>query len=192
MYINMEEHLDSHENAPVAQPSSMIAGQNQTGQVQVAADAQNDQIVTWEASEFIQYDKGFEWYVTVFCLGVILAIGMYFFIDIIGSVVVMFMAIGLIVYGKFKPRNLRYTVSSHGISIGENDYSYSEFRSFSLAASEGVNSILLVPMQRFMVPVTIYLAPENVQQVIQVLSQHLPNQQREPDLLDKVTAFLRF
>ncbi len=186
----MKEHIDSHQNAPVAQLQEIAPAQDTT--VQVSADTLDDEIITWEASEFAQYDKSVGWFIVVFSVGLIISIGMFFVVDLMSASVVLFMTIALIIYAKFKPRSLRYTISRHGISVGDSDYRFSAFRSFSIMSNEGLNSIFLVPMERFKVPITMYMAPENQEQIINTLSIYLPNQQRQPDLLDRVTSKLRF
>ena len=160
-------------------------------QVQVAPVAQEDGSISWDASEHIDYDNGKSWTLYMAIGGAFLATGVYFVVDLLSAIVIVLLLSGILFYSKLKPRNVRYVISDAGISIGGLDYRYSEFRSFSFNEDNGITSIFLLPMQRFMIPVTMYVAPENHDQVAELLAQHLPNQQRKPDFMDRLTAKLR-
>jgi len=150
-----------------------------------------DGLVVWEASEHVDYNNSGGWMALMILGGVILAGGIYILVDILSAIVVLMLLGGLLFYSRLKPKVLRYGVSEEGILVGDRSYDYSEFRSFSFNEEDGINSIFLVPMQRFMVPITMYVAPDNQDQIAEVLSQHLPNEQRSPDFMDRLTAKLR-
>jgi len=206
----MEEHQESHEQAPVSPPTTMTVGQTEGAQVQVAAapvpspvqtqlqpqqpvepSHMAEDIITWEASDHIDYDNGTKWMILMIVGGLALAAVIFILVDLMSAIVVLLFLGGIIFYSKLKPQNVRYTVSSHGISVGGREYRYTDFRSFSFNTEDGITSIFLVPLQRFMVPITMYVAPDNQDKIASVLAQHLPNKQRKPDFMDRLTAKLR-
>ena len=177
---------------PQQQPIQTVqVGADPKAQVQIAPAATDGNAISWEASEHIDYDNGASWMIYMAVGGAILATGVYFLVDLLSAIVIVLLLSGVVFYSKLKPQNVRYVVSGAGISVGGREYRYSDFRSFSVNENNGIRSIFLVPMQRFMIPITMYVAPENHEQVAALLAEHLPNQQRKPDFMDRLTSKLR-
>jgi hypothetical protein len=149
--------------------------------------------ISWTASEFIAHDKDMSWYMG---LGVSAAVLMLltFVItgDYISSVIVLIMIICFGIFAARKPRTLPYRVDEAGLHIDKKTYSYHELKSFSLIQEGGVRSIQLMPLKRFMPPISIYMDPADEEQIIDVLANYLPMEQREQELIEKLMRRLRF
>ena len=168
---------------------------NETSQIQPQnnSDKLDSDEISWEASEYIHHPKNPMWYV-VFIVGITAFMGGMFYVlrDILSLVVIGLMAISLLVFANRPPRVLRYRVTHEGIDVGERHYAFDSFRSFSVMHDGGVDSILVDPLQRFMPPITMYFAPEDGQQIVDILSLYLPHQDKQPDIVDQLARKLRF
>lgn len=149
--------------------------------------------ISWEASEYIHHEKNSQWFVIFAIVSVVLLVGMYLLLrDILSTFVIALMAIAVAVFAKREPKTLHYNVNNQGISIDDRKYSYESFRSFSLINEGAMESILLDPIQRFMPPLTLYFAPEDRDSVVDTLSDHLPYNERTPDIIDQFARKIRF
>lgn len=157
------------------------------------ASAAADDAIEWTASEFINHEKSSGWYLRLAVAAVAVAVGLFLITgDIITSAVVLVGAAFLGFYGARKPRQLRYRLDNHGISIGEKHFAYGEFRSFSVIPEGAFSSIMLMPLKRFAPTLSIYYAPEHEDEIAAVLSQQLPYQERQPDAVDRLMRKIRF
>ena len=112
--------------------------------------------------------------------------------DILGAIVILVIGLAFAVFGARKPMTIKYSLSEDGIHIGEKFYPYAAFKSFAIIEEGALDSIWLRPLKRFMQPVNIYYAPDDENTILDVLSNFLPLEAREPDLIERTARRLRF
>jgi hypothetical protein len=191
--------------APVAQPGEVVvspleASEQLTPEVteEAAVEPQEqyedgvEPAFQWQASEYVQHHKGAGWYI---------ALGLVFLVLIgiaavtqqwLSIAVLLVMAAAVGVYAHKPPRTLLYQLDEDGITIEERQYPYEQFRSFAVLQDESWHAIDLEPTQRFMPRLTVIFDSEDLDGIVEHLSLHLPRADREPDLVEKLTRYLRF
>lgn len=149
--------------------------------------------VTWTASEYIAHDKGPSWFIA---LGIILFVavaGIYFVTkDLVTPIGI---AVAGIIFGVFAarpPRVLEYTVDSRGIKIDQKFYSYAELKSFDIVDEGPLPAILLMPLKRFLPPITVFYDQREEDAILNVLGSYLPHQEQQPDAVDRLMRRIRF
>jgi hypothetical protein len=149
--------------------------------------------IRWTASEFIAHQKNGGWY-GILALGALVASVIVYLItkDIVSSVVILLAAVAFGVVAARQPRELGYQVDGQGLIIGNKEYAYGMFRSFSVIQEGAFASIVFVPLKRFAPLTTIYYDPADEDTIIGVISQHLPMQQRSNDVIDRLMWRIRF
>ena len=150
--------------------------------------------IEWTASEYVQHEKDARWYGALIVAGVVIT-ALTFFItrqDILATVTVFIAFIAIIVYAGRKPDTKHYAVHEKGVKVGDKEYAYSEFRSFSVVEEGAIDSIWLKPLKRFAPAVVIYFSPEDEEKIIDTLSVYLPHEDRELDAIDKFSKKVRF
>lgn len=149
--------------------------------------------IHWEASEYLHHRKDATWFL-LFGLFVVVLSGVIYVIldDVLSVVVIVLMAIALGLFANREPRILRYTLSDKGVTIGERKYSLDSFMSFSLMQEGAIASIQLEPSQRFVPPLTLYVATEDKDQIVSLLGGFLPYSERTPDIIDRLARKIRF
>lgn len=149
--------------------------------------------VSWSASEFVEHPKNVGWYGTLALAAVIVA-GLDYLLsrDLISVAVILFAAAIFGVYAGHKPRMQQYLLSEKGIQIGEKQYSFKSFKSFSVADEAGTANILFVPLGRFAPPLTVYVSLDMEAKVVDYLSLFLPFEQRRNDVVDGLLRRIRF
>jgi hypothetical protein len=165
----------------------------QPAQDPAAAGASPSQTISWTASEFIEIQKGAGWHIFFFA-GIIIISGLIFFFthDYIAPITIVLAAIIFVIITSKKPRELSYQLSDQGIQIGERLYKYEDFKSFDIGLEGGAKSINLLPLHRLMPEISMYFPPEQEAAIIDLLSIHLPHQERVEKAMDKVARKLRF
>jgi hypothetical protein len=149
--------------------------------------------VTWTAAEFIDHEKGQQWYITL-GIGTVVAIGVIYLLthDLITSAVIAIVAVMFGLFAARKPRKLEYTIDSEGVHIGGRFYPYGNFKSFSLVQEGPAHSVWLLPLKRFtpIIPLCFDLKDETA--VVDALSRTLPLENRDLDSIDKLMHRVRF
>ncbi len=156
--------------------------------------APDDQIdgFAWEASEYVAHSKSAAWYVGLLVIATILAAGLAWFRQWTGTALVAVMTFAVIVYSRKDPRTLEYAVDEQGIHINDKLHDYRLFKSYSLHPQVGWREIDFEPAKRFSQRLTVLCEEEDFNHIEEVLAQHLPRLDREPDFVEKLTRYVRF
>jgi hypothetical protein len=150
--------------------------------------------ISWTGSEFIAQHKTAVWYFGLAGF-ITLACVVIFFVSKKDILPVIFVAVMGILFGIIaskQPRQLQYIVDEHGISIGAQHYSFSDFKSFSLQHDGAIGYISLLPLHRLKPEISIYFAPEDEQRIFDTLAHFLPNEQREESTIDRLIKRIHF
>lgn len=158
----------------------------------VVAPTQNGEI-SWTASEFIAHEKNGSWFAMLIAGAIILGAVVFLITkEWISLIAIAVLAAAIGVFGAVKPRELRYSLSQDGITVGEKHFAYSVFRSFAVLDDGAMVSIQLLPQKRFMVPISVYLDPAQADDIIDAIGEYLPFEHRERDLTDRLSSRFRF
>jgi len=149
--------------------------------------------VAWTASEFISHEKGPGWYMAFGLVTALLTFITFILTrEVISTVVIIIAALAFGVFAGRQPRTLPYRVDSAGVHINEKTYGYEQFKSFALFQEGGIRSLSLLPMKRFMPPISLYFDPADEDKIASALSKYLPFEAREQDFTDRLMRHLRF
>ena len=146
----------------------------------------------WQASEYVQHHKGAGWYMALGGVVLVLLAVAVFTQQWLSIAVFLVMAAAVVVYAHKPPRVLLYQLDSKGIIIEGKPYAYSQFRSFGVLPDLSWHTIDLEPTQRFMPRLTIIFDENDFDSIVNHLSLHLPRTDRQPDLVERLTRYLRF
>ncbi|MDQ3064764.1 MAG: hypothetical protein M3Q36_00645 [bacterium] len=154
---------------------------------------QDNMRAEWTASEFIASPKNSGWFgiLAAASLG-LTAIVFLVTRDLISTVVTPILGVLLGVFAARQPRTLQYRIDNHGIYAGERFYSYGSFKSFSIAHDQAMGYISLMPLKRFMPPLSIHYEPKDEDQIASALADYLPYEEHKTDLVDSLTRKFRF
>ena len=158
-----------------------------------AVPSSNVQPVSWTASEYIDHQKGAGWYLLLLVGGALIAGVLYLLTrDIVSSVIVLIAVIILAVFAARKPRTLQYQVDDTGVTIGPKLYQYGLFKAFWVSDDTAVGSITLLPLKRFMPPITLYYDNKDEDSIVEVIGSFLPLEQDHKDHVDRLMHRIRF
>ena len=150
-------------------------------------------LVQWQASEFVDHQKSASWFIPLIAAIFLASCVIYLLTrDILATLVVALGGVAFGVYARQSPRTLTYSLMPTSLKIGDKSYSYDDFRTFSILQEGALFSILLQPVRRLMPPITIYFDPEDGEKIFDTLAAHLPHQEQEQDLVERMMRKIRF
>lgn len=164
-----------------------------TPESQILADVPTpSESISWRAPEFEFNEKKVGWYlllVLVFAalVGVAVLTKQWLSIGVLAA-----MTAAVAVYAGRKPRELDYIIDETGITIERKHYGFDQFQSFALIHHDNWEEVDLDPVKRFMPRITISLDEQKDEAILATLSNHLPEIDREPDLVERITRRLKF
>ena len=147
--------------------------------------------VSWEAQEYIEYDRNVWWYICLFAVGIGLCVLSFFlgWWSFIALIVVCVIAI--LVTSIRPPRKIKYTLDKTGLTEGGKLHKYDEFRAFGILKEGSHFSAILIPKKRFALQVKVYFPGDSGEAIVDALGARLPMEEVKLDLLDKIVNFLR-
>jgi hypothetical protein len=180
------------EAAPEPEPEPEPGSLNDMTPEELEEARANEVAFSWQASEYVHHHKGVGWYAglagAIAVLILILALLRYW----LQIAVFVAMGIAIFVYAKKPPRTLMYELTPKGITIEGKQYPFSNFRSFGVLKDEEYHTIDLEPVKRFSPRINILFNPDDLESIVGHLELHLPRTDREPDIIEKASRYLRF
>ncbi len=167
---------------------------SETTQKSDPAQSAGKEAFSWEASEYVDHEKSFGWYAVLAGVATVVA-ALVFIItqgDLMTTIVIVIAAVLFGVVASRRPRTLEYIVDNHGVSIGGKLYAYADIKTFSLITETAVHSVQLLPLKRFMPPISVYFPPEQEDKIVQMLGNYLPYEQGGRDAFDRLMSRIRF
>lgn len=155
--------------------------------------ADKDRVVSWTGSEFIANHKNSNWFLGFF--GILALIIIVIFLvtrDVVSTVSITVVGTLFALLANRKPREISYKIDNKGINMGSKFYPFEQFKSFSLAQDGAIGYVNLMPLKRFMPDVSIYFPPEEADNIIAILSDHLSHDESEERQIDKLAKRFRF
>lgn len=156
--------------------------------------SQDEQTISWEGSEYVDHQKPAGWYVLFGGVTVIAVVASYILThhDYMVTVSIAIAAILFGVMAARKPRILQYRIDAGGITVGDKRYGFSEFKVFSVITDTAIHSVQLVPMKRFLPPLSLHYPPDQEERVVTTLGSYLPYQQDGQDRVERLMSRIRF
>ena len=155
--------------------------------------AEDTQSITWTSSELHIHEKTISWYLVLAVATIVVAAVLYLWTgSIMTPVVIVVCAIILGYYGSHKPGQLEYAMNNKGIRIGTKQYLYDDFQLFVVTPNSPTHEVTLIPVKRFMPPLSVRYVPDLEEKILNMLSDHLPLEERRADLVDSLMQRIRF
>ena len=153
----------------------------------------NTVIVEWDGSEFIEHQKSIGWFLILSLCSTIGSVLIYFITrSIFSSIVTLLAVVAFGLIAKQKPRTLHYSLLGGSIRIGTQQYSYDDFKTFSINQDVALFNFTLQPIKRFTPVLTIYFPPEDGEVIFDTLAAHLPHEEQKNDPIENLMRRIRF
>lgn len=148
--------------------------------------------VSWQSVEFIEHPHNAAWYGALMFMTAALTVLVYFATkDYIATGTIVAVGIIVAVFASHKPGVVDYEITSSGLRVGQKEYPYSVFKSFSVLQEGSLKSVNLFPLKRFMPPIAAYFDPSDEAKITNALGDYLPYEDRKMDSIDRLSRRLR-
>lgn len=132
-----------------------------------------EQVISWQANEFLYSKKGPLWYFLIIFLGIIIGLIFIYLKSYLAATVVFLATLVFLLEGNRKPKQLQIKFTNDGVFIRDLFFPFTNFRSYFLDA----DFIFLIKTKRFSVPLNIPIgnnADIDRQKIKAFLEQRLP------------------
>lgn len=179
---------------PQEPPSQwQFSDDGQTEQTQSSGASGAHATVTWTASEYVAHEKTISWYLALSAATILFAALIYFLTkELLSPVVILVMGLAFGAFAARQPEELTYVLDGSALHVGQKSFPYAQFKSFTIIEEGAIHSIVLMPMQRFMPPLSVYFDPADEDKIADALSSYLPYEDRKQDYIDRLMRKVRF
>ena len=148
--------------------------------------------VSWEASEYIDHDRDGVWFIGFgFITLVLLVLSVFLMKNYVFTALIFVLSIALFIYVKRPPRIVKYTLSDHGLHIGQSFHSFNEYRAFGVVEDGALFAVKLLPTARFGQEIMVYFTEEQGEQIVDIFGSYLPMEELHLDVVDQLLRRLR-
>ncbi len=181
---------------PASEPVSDPQPEDQVDETESEpeGEAPGDHEVTfsWHASEYVHHHKNASWYIGLFAITGVLTVGAVILKSWLSIGLFLSMAGALAALAGRPPKVLLYELTASELIIDGKAFPLEEFRSFGVLPGEEWHSIDLEPTKRFMLRLSLLFEDADYDEIVGHLEQFLPRADRQPDLIERITRYLRF
>jgi hypothetical protein len=178
---------------PLPEPGGWQFNPGEPDASNASAPASHMDAIAWTASEYVAHDKNAGWFMLAGVATVALAAAVYLITrDVISTGAMAVVGFSFAAFAARKPQVLQYAIDNAGVHIGQKMYPYGLFRTFSVLEEGAAHSILLMPMQRFNLPISIYYDPKDEDKIVETLGSYLPHELRRPAAVDNFMRKIHF
>ncbi len=177
-------------SSPTTQPSSPP--------LQATVDPQPDQPnqatpPALSAAQYVHHEKHALWY-GLYVLGTLLLSAVVYFTtkDILSTIIVFVAILGLILFASRKPGVQAYTIDGDSLQIGQKVYYLHDFKAFSVVEEGAAAEVMLYPLKRLFPMVSVYVDPDQIDDLADYLSEYLPFEPHKSDAVDSLLRRIRF
>lgn len=148
--------------------------------------------ISWQASESVHQSKNASWYTGLIIVAVLLILIAVFLLKLWSfAVLIVVMAGSLIFLSIHPPRQMQYQLDNSGLLVNDKQYSFGDFRSFSVIQDGSFEYLRIIHVKKFMPPIDVYFPPERGEEIVGILGEYIPLKMKTPDVIDRITKRLR-
>ena len=131
-------------------------------------------IISWQSPDFVFYEKTNNWYIILVTAGIALCAAFYFMDNILGIVMVVLAVIILVITANKKPKNRAYRLTADEISVNDDKYPLSDFKSFYLTFVDQYATLHLEKTKKLSSPLSMLIPENEVENISNLLKSVLP------------------
>ena len=155
--------------------------------------AAKEKSITWEAPEHHHIEKGSDWYWVLGILALAGTVTAVLFGNLLFAIVIVLGAMLMTLVSLRGPDILTYTISTRGVRVEDELYTYSNLSSFCINEEDVQGPQLLLRSKgAFQQLIVIPLPEEAVEHVDDMLAARLPEEHLEESLAHKLLEFFGF
>jgi hypothetical protein len=155
--------------------------------------------ISWSSIDESNHQRGNKWYLAWVLIIVVLTggslaanllLGVWQIWTTVGLAIVIF--ISLIVVNKQPGRTISYELTDSAVTINGKPSPLTDFQSFSVTDHGKSQTISLIPVKRVSIPYDLVAPTKTADDIVDLLSAHLPMNPTGLNFTDKISSILKF
>jgi hypothetical protein len=148
--------------------------------------------ISWETVEYLHTEKTNDWYWIVGIITLSAALIAVILNNIIFAILIIVSSFTLSMFASRRPNIISATIDKSGVTFGRTRYPYSSIQSFWVETRDNYPRMLLKTDKAFMPFVVIHIHEDDADEIKDILSKYLPEEENTEPLLEKALIYLGF
>lgn len=148
--------------------------------------------LTWRAKEFEQPDRHPNWYVSLWIFAAALIVVAIILKSYLLVFFIFLSALVVNIYALKVPQVINFELGTDHIIVGDKQYDLDKFDAFWIFERQDGNLLVLNAKKGFRIDLEAPLGDANPDDVRSILSQTLPEKERDESLIDLIASWLKF
>ncbi|HEY4508803.1 MAG TPA: hypothetical protein VJC13_00785 [Candidatus Paceibacterota bacterium] len=149
-------------------------------------------MISWKTIEYLHQEKTSDWYWIVGIVTVSIALVSVILNNLIFAILILVASFTLSLFASRRPEIIQIDIDDKGVTIGKNHYKYADLESFWIETREHIPKVLLKSKKTFMPFIVIFIEDIGPDEIHEVLSQHLPEEEHTEPFLEKLLLYFGF
>lgn len=165
---------------------------NETPIIEWQATKNND-IISWQAPEFIFYKKSADWFWAVAIITIALVVGAVLIKNFLLGAIVGISGFSILMYGAKKPDIINFSISHQGIQVGNKFYLFENLKYFWIDYNPPhAKHIILESSKLLMTHLSIPLGDTEPEVIREILLQFINEKKIDESFSETISKFLKF
>lgn len=149
-------------------------------------------MISWIGPEYIQKEKGSEWYSAVTIVAVGIIISAILLNNYIFAVFILLAAFTLILFASKKPKNLEVKINEQGILFDKYFYPWNVLESFWIEENATHFKLILKSKKILMPYITVPISQDKIPETQEFLRNYLTEEQLHEPVLHRLMEYIGF
>jgi hypothetical protein len=153
----------------------------------------HDDVISWEAPEYLQHEKGWKWYLgAAIVIALLVIYGMFTNNLTLAIALVLASAVYLMVHAQ-TPKHVQVIVSKTGIKVGQREYPYQNIKYFWIIYEpHKIKTLNLETNSKYLPDISIQLGEQNPAELRTFLLMHIREREgKEESFVDTILRTLK-
>lgn len=147
--------------------------------------------IRWTASDSVDHDRSRMWYLAAIliaagAIGLAIWLGQWSL-----AILILVILVAVFVVVRRPSREIQYELSGDGLSIDNQHYPLNSFRAFGVRRDGALWQLVLIPIKRFSLSVTMFINEDQGEQIVDFLGTLLPMEEVKADFVDDLSKKLK-
>jgi hypothetical protein len=148
--------------------------------------------LSWETIEYLHKEKTSDWYWIVGIITLSIAVISIILNNVIFAILIIISSFTLSLFASKKPEIITVEIDNTGVTVGKNKHVYKDFDSFWIETRDAYPRILLKSKKIFMPFVMVLIEDVEPEEIHNLLSRYLPEEEHTEPLLEKLLLYFGF
>jgi hypothetical protein len=148
--------------------------------------------LSWDTVEYLHKEKTPDWYWIVGIVTISIAIISIILNNLIFAILIIISSFTLSLFASKKPEIIEVDIDMSGVTVGRNHYLYKDLESFWIETRDSYPRVLLKSKKVFMPFIMILIEGVEPNQIQELLSKYLPEEEHVEPLLEKILLYFGF